>query len=202
MIIHNFQQRSEDWYNYKVARIGGTRFGQVISGKKNRLVYDLVNEKLNGYPELDDYIDDDMQFGIDNEPIAAELYEKRSGLKLIEIGLIQSIKNDIHIASPDRIANDSSVVVEIKCTRNGAIHLERFFDGVDSKYLPQIKNYFAVSDKVKEVHWVSYCPYRLERPLVIHIFKREMFEKDYSKWSEQINAIEKDVKDKMNAFIL
>jgi len=202
MIIHNFQQRSEDWYNYKVARIGGTRFGQVISGKKNRLVYDLVNEKLNGYPELDDYIDDDMQFGIDNEPIAADLYEIKSGLKLIEIGLIQSIKNDIHIASPDRIANDSSVVVEIKCTRNGAIHLERFFDGVDSKYLPQIKNYFAVSDKVKEVHWVSYCPYRLERPLVIHIFKREMFEKDYSKWSEQINAIEKDVKDKMNAFIL
>jgi len=202
MIIHNFQQRSEDWYNYKVARIGGTRFGQVISGKKNRLVYDLVNEKLNGYPELDDYIDDDMQFGIDNEPIAADLYEINSELKLIEIGLIQSIKNDIHIASPDRIANDSSVVVEIKCTRNGAIHLERFFDGVDSKYLPQIKNYFAVSDKVKEVHWVSYCPYRLERPLVIHIFKREMFEKDYSKWSEQINAIEKDVKDKMNAFIL
>jgi len=202
MIIHNFQQRSEDWYNYKVARIGGTRFGQVISGKKNRLVYDLVNEKLNGYPELDGYIDDDIQFGIDNEPIAAELYEKRSGLKLIEIGLIQSVKNDIHIASPDRITNDSSVVVEIKCTRNGAIHLERFFEGVDSKYLPQIKNYFAVSDKVKEAHWVSYCPYRLERPLVIHIFKREMFEKDYSKWSEQINAIEKDVKDKMNAFIL
>jgi hypothetical protein len=39
--------------------------------------------------------------------------------------------------------------------------------------MPQIINYFAVSDEVVAVHWVSYCPYRTERPLVIHVFTRD-----------------------------
>lgn len=41
--------------------------GQVISGKKNSLIYELLNERMSPWIDFDDqYIDDDMQFGIDN----------------------------------------------------------------------------------------------------------------------------------------
>jgi hypothetical protein len=168
MKIETMKQGSAEWHELKRGKIGGTRFGQVISGRENVLLFELLNEQLSEWIEPDDFINDDMQFGLDNEPIARDLYNKQSGLNFMEVGAIVSDHSDIHLASPDGLDYDK--VLEIKCTRNGAIHLQRFFKGVDTKYLPQIKNYFAVSDEVTEVHWVSYCPDRYERPLVVYIF--------------------------------
>lgn len=180
-------QLSPEWWEFKVGKISGTRFGQAISGRKNRLLYDLLNEKLQGYIEQDDYESEDMKFGTENEPIARDLYIEKSGIQFDEVGAIKSDFSDIHMASPDGLAYiriidrskivyaeiKDGIVLEIKCTSNGAIHIQRFAEGVESNHMPQIINYFAVSDEVKEVHWVSYCPYRQERPLVIWIFTRE-----------------------------
>lgn len=172
MKINNCEQRSEEWFRLRAGSIGGTGFGQVISDRKNRLVYDLLDEQLNGMARMDDFISDDMQFGIDNEPIARQLYSEESGIEFTEIGLILSDHSGIHHASPDGINLERGIVLEIKCTQTGAVHLQRYFEGVESSYMPQIINYFAVSDEVKEVHWVSYCPNRPERPIVKHIFTR------------------------------
>lgn len=172
MKIAYCEQASKEWFELKAGKIGGTRFGQVISDRKNRLVYDLLNETLMGYCEPDDYISDDMLFGTENEPIARDLYSKESGIEFEQVGCILSDHSDIHLASPDGINQDRGIVLEIKCTQNGAIHLQRFFEGPESDKMPQIINYFAVSDEVKEVHWVSYCPDRTERPLFAKIFRR------------------------------
>jgi hypothetical protein len=173
MKILTMPQRSPEWHADRVGSIGGTSFGQVISGKKNRLIYNLINEKLNGYAIEDDYISDDMQFGIDNEPIARDLYIEKSGIQFKQVGMIKSDYSNIHHASPDGLSDDNSIVLEIKCSDDGAIQLQRFFEGVDTAQMPQIINYFAVSDEVKEVHYVSYCPYRDERPIVSFIFTRD-----------------------------
>jgi hypothetical protein len=173
MKILTMPQRSPEWHAARVGSIGGTSFGQVISGKKNRLIYNLINEKLNGYATEDDYISDDMQFGIDNEPIARELYIEKSGINFREVGMIKSDYSNIHHASPDGLSDDNSIVLEIKATDDGAIQLQRYFEGLDSTLIPQVINYFAVSDEIKEVHWLSFCPYRDERPLVPYIFTRK-----------------------------
>jgi len=47
-----------------------------------------------------------------------------------------------------------------------------------------------VSDEVKAVHWVSYCPDRFERPLVAFILTREMFTADIEKGRDEIKQIE------------
>jgi hypothetical protein len=173
MKINNCEQRSEEWYKLRAGSIGGTRFGQVISGRKNRLVYDLIDEILNGYAEMDDYVSDDMQFGTDNEPIARQLYIEQSGIQFDEVGLIQSEQSNIHHASPDGINLERGIVLEIKCTQSGPIHIQRFFEGPESVHMSQIINYFAVSDEIKSVHFVSYCPSRPERSLVVKIFTRD-----------------------------
>lgn len=201
MKIHNCQQRSQEWYQLKKGRIGGTRFGSVISGKKNRLIYELLDERLNEFNFPDDYVTDEMQFGIDNEPIARELYSKQSGIKFREVGLIESNLSEIHISSPDGLSEDNSIALEIKCTENGYIHIQRFFEGVESNYLGQIKNYFVVSDEIKEVHFVSYCPSRFERPIVVIIFKREDFIKDIENGIKLIAEIELKLNKLQNEFI-
>lgn len=191
MKISHTIQRSPEWHELKRGKIGGTRFGQVISGRKNSLVYELLNEQLSPWMDQEDeFVSDDMQFGIDNEPIARELYAKQSGINFADVGAILSNFSPIHLASPDGVNIEQGIVLEIKCTRNGAKHLKRFFEGVDIEYLPQIKNYFTVSDDVKEVHWVSYCPERFERPLVVVILTRDMFTVDIEKGRAEIAKIE------------
>jgi len=168
------EQLSPEWWAVKVDKVSGTRFGQLISGRENMLVDELANEIMDGFIEQDDFVTDDMQFGIENEPIAIDLYEKKIGMKFKRGGvLLSDIYPTLHMASPDAISEDETIVVEVKCTTHGKTQLNRFRKGVDSKYLPQIINYFAVSQKVKEVHWISYCPFRPERPLVVIVLTRD-----------------------------
>jgi len=178
MKINYCEQLSKEWFDLCAGSIGGTRFGSVMSGRKNRLIYDLINEQLDGYLEPDEYVSDDMLFGTENEPIARQLYSELSGIDFKQVGMIQSEQSAIHHASPDGLCEATGDVLEIKCTQNGAIHLQRFAEGVESSYMPQIVNYFTVSDEVKRVHWVSYCPSRPERPLIYFTFTRESIVKD------------------------
>jgi hypothetical protein len=201
MKIKNCEQRSEEWYRLRAGSIGGTRFGQVISGRKNRLVYDLLEEMLNGYAEMDDFTSDDMQYGIDNEPMARQLYSAQSGIEFQEVGLIQSDQSAIHHASPDGINLERGIVLEIKCTQTGSVHIQRFFEGPESTHAGQNTNYFAVSDEIKEVHWVSFCPNRPERPLVVHILKREQFLNDVFSGRQKVQQIEKQLNELKNKFI-
>lgn len=181
MNILTAPQKSTEWWAFKVGKISGTRFGQATSSRDNRLLYDLLNEKLNGYIVQDEYESDEMRFGTENEPVARQLYSEQSGFEFEEVGAIISDFSDIHMASPDGLNSKLGIVLEIKCTMNGAIHIQRFVNGPESSYMPQIINYFAVSDEVKEVHWVSYCPYRAERQLVIVVFTRDSLVKDGKK---------------------
>ena len=167
------EQRSPEWWNYKCGKISGTRFGQLISDRENTLVEELADEILNGHCTQSDFENEDIIFGIENEDIAISKYEAISGLKFIRGGVMQSILFDNHIASPDAITNDKKIVLEVKCTMHGATHLKRFLKGIDSVYKNQVINYFAVSDDVEEVHWISYCPFRPEREIIAIIFKRD-----------------------------
>jgi hypothetical protein len=168
------EQLSPEWWAVKVGKVSGTRFGQLISGRENMLVDELANEIMDGFIEQDDFVTEDMQFGIENEPIAIDMYEKKIGMKFKRGGVMLSdIHPNLHMASPDAISEDETIVVEVKCTTHGKTQLNRFRKGVDSKYIPQIINYFAVNENIKEVHWISYCPFRPERPLVVVIITRD-----------------------------
>lgn len=200
MKIFDHPQLSEEWWQLKVGKISGTRFGQVISNRKNKLVYELMDEILSNACDLDDFVSDDMQYGIDNEPVALDLYSKQTGIKVKKIGAILSVTDSIHMASPDGLSDCNTIAQEVKCTQNGSTHIQRMFEGVDTTYLPQCINYFAVSDEIKEVHFISYCGYRPERPLHIIKLQRSMFEKEIKKGREQIKAIQQELSEKLDEY--
>ena len=171
MNYQKIEQLSPEWWTLKVGKISGTRFGQLISTRENSLIDECLNELLDGYIEPDDYENEDLLFGRENEKAAIDLYEQISGITFAERGgVIISDYSSLSIASPDAVNLDSGIVCEAKCTMHGKTQIKRFRKGIESDKLPQIINYFAQSDDVKEVHWISYCPFRTERPLVSFIF--------------------------------
>lgn len=201
MKISNVEQRSKEWFDLKVGKISGTRFGQVISGRKNGLVYELLNEILDGYIIPNDYIDEEMQYGIDNEDLALGLYSQKTGIKVKKVGAILSEIFPIHMASPDGLSECETIIQEVKCTMSGKKQLERFFTGVDSTHLPQCINYFAVEPTIKEVHFISYCGFRPELPLVIHKLKREDYEDQIKKGWDMISKIAQDLELKKQSIV-
>lgn len=183
------EQNTPEWWAYKVGKISGTRFGQLISSRENSLIEELADEIMNGYCEISDFEDEDIIFGKENESIAIDLYEEKSGLKFERGGVLQSDTCKMHMASPDAIIYEKGIVVEVKCTRHGKTHLKRFYNGIESNYKPQIINYFAVDPKINEVHFISYCPYRPERPLVVYVVKRETPIYDTSRKTETVQEV-------------
>jgi len=201
MNLQLMEQNSAEWWALKVGKIGGTRFGKVISKRENNLIYDMMDEVLSNQVAFDDYVSDDMQYGIDNESEALRLYALQTGNKIDRVGAIMSDTHpDIHMASPDGLVLDKGIAVEVKCTMNGDIHIRRIFEGVDDKYLPQCINYFAVSDEIKEVHFVSYCGHRTERPLHIVKLYRSGFEKEIAAGRVKIAAVQKELADKLEEY--
>lgn len=197
MKIAQVPQLSLEWWKLKVGKISGTRFSKIISGKKNRIIYEIMDEILSNEGKKGDFVTDDMQYGIDNEDVAIEEYTRQTGTEVYKTGAIISELNDIHMASPDALSIDNKRVIEVKCTMNGYIHLQRIFEGVELTYMPQIKNYFTVDDGIKYVDFVSYCGFRPERPLYIKTFTREEFEKDIPKY----RALLSDFKEKLSEMI-
>lgn len=165
-------QNSPEWWALKVGKVSGTRFGQLVSSRENNLLYECANEILNGFIFQNDFESEEMQFGNENEPISIDKYSAKIGLDFQRGGVIYSDFSKIHIASPDAVNVDNGIIIETKATMNGATQLRRFKNGIESDKIGQIVNYFAVSDSVNEVHWLSYCPFRPERELVVHIFNR------------------------------
>ena len=190
------EQNSPEWWAYKVGKVSGTRFGKLISGRENMLVDELAAEILEGAIYPDDYITDDMQFGIDNEPVAIDLYEKQTGIKFERGGVIQNPTIKMHMASPDAVNLEREIVVEVKCTRNVYVHLNRFRKGIESKHIPQCINYFASDPLIKEVHCVSYCPFRTERELVVIVLTRGTIIE--SKTTIKNGTINTTIQDKVN----
>ena len=165
----------------------------VLSNRKNRLVYQLMNEMLNNRYDYDEYINDDIQYGIDNEMVALELYEEQQGISIHQVGAIISESSKIHIASPDALSDCCEIVQEVKCTMDGSIHIQRIFEGIDSKYLPQCINYFVVCPDVKRVDFISYCGFRPERPLHVIKLERSVFTKEIETGRRKLSEIEEEV---------
>ena len=167
------EQTSPEWWAYKVGRISGTRVGQLLSTRENSLIDEMIDEILDGEVKHDDFQSEEMLFGIENEGVALDLYSQRYGIDFERGGVLCSdLHENRHMASPDGINIEKGIVAEVKCTMQGKTQIKRFRKGIDSNYLPQVINYFACSEDINEVHWISYCPFRPERDLVVIVFKR------------------------------
>lgn len=97
----------------------------------------LVVERLTGQPQDSDYINTDMQRGIDLEPAAFGAYEGITGTVLDHCGFVAH--TDLAIGcSPDGIVGDFEGVVELKVPRS-TTHLGYLRSGgVPREYLAQL----------------------------------------------------------------
>ena len=175
MKIYNFEQRTDEWYAIRKGKMTASNAETIIANGKGleTYIYNLMAEYYSS-AEKENYINADMQRGIDLEPEARLEFEFYTDLDVQEVGFIEY--NDFIGVSPDGlIGNDG--LIEIKCPNDNIYFKLLLSNNIKPEYIAQMQMQMYVTDR-QYCYFVSYNP-NFEKSLYIKKINRdeEMIEK-------------------------
>ena len=192
MKIHNFEQRTEDWYNIRKGKMTASNAETIIANGKGleTYIYNLMAEYYSS-AEKENYINADMQRGIDLEPEAKIEFQFYTGLDIKEVGYVEF--NEYILVSPDGlIGNDG--LIEIKCPNDSIYFKLLLSNNIKPEYIAQMQMQMYVTER-QYCYFVSYNP-NFEKSLYIKKINRdeEMIDK-LKKGLERGTELIKEIKE-------
>lgn len=179
MQILQVEQRSQEWLELRKGKIAGTTLGEIYSKRGGRKLgfYQVIAERLS----LDPDEENRMDRGVRLEEEARAEFERKTGKKVIEVGLCVSDLNPAIINSPDGLIKNRgkyTEAVEIKCL-SPARHLQAVIENkVPDEFESQKMQYFVVNDDLKTLYFVFYDPRVMAVPYhVIEVHRKDVEEK-------------------------
>ena len=192
MKIYNFEQRTEDWYNIRKGKMTASNADTIIANGKGleTYIYNLMAEYYSS-AEKENYINADMQRGIDLEPEARLEFEFYTDLDVQEVGFVEY--NDFIGVSPDGLVGDDGLI-EIKCPNDSIYFKLLLSNNIKPEYIAQMQMQMYVTDR-QYCYFVSYNP-NFEKSLYIKKINRdeEMIDK-LKKGLERGTQLIKEIKE-------
>lgn len=172
MIIHNCTQGSHEWHQLRLGKITGSRLKKMMAKDNLALIDELIAEEQVGIADDDEFMSDEMQRGINMEPLAIQEYSNITGHEVDHPCLIQSEDWDILCQSPDGYVGTTGAV-EIKCPKTKT-HIKYIRMGkIPNEYKEQVWSYFLVNPELQWLDFVSYDPRLAVKPIWILRINRE-----------------------------
>lgn len=179
MIIHNCDQGTHEWLQLRLGKITGTRLKKMLAKDNLALLDELIAEEETGLSDDDDFVSEEMQRGIDLEPLAIQEYSNITGHDVDHPCLIQSSEWPILMMSPDGYIGTTGAV-EIKCPKTKT-HIKYIRQGkIPNDYKEQIWAYFMVNPDLQWLDFVSYDPRLTKKPIWILHITRDQVQNDVS----------------------
>jgi len=158
----NAQQGTGNWFNQRTGKLTASRMASAMSylkgggdsAARKDLKIEILAERLtdNIVPK---FVTGAMQWGIDHEAMAKEAFEKKTGLKITDVGFVDHPMIEYFGASPDGFVSDGRAI-EIKCPTTST-HLKYLLSGViPEEYKPQMSVQSACTGKA--VWFASFDP--------------------------------------------
>lgn len=168
MKIINCEQRSDEWYACRQLKLSASKSSVIIANGKGLETYckELVTEFLSDNNE-EHYINEQMQRGIELEPVARELANELFNVKYEEIGFCE-LDNRCG-ASPDGVIYNNGKIeklIEIKCPNNNRFVEQILSDKPFIEYIYQMQMqmlvtgateclYFAYNQNIKPYYFAK-----------------------------------------------
>lgn len=192
MKIYNFEQRTDEWYAIRKGKMTASNAETIIANGKGleTYIYNLMAEYYSS-AEKENYINADMQRGIDLEPEARLEFEFYTDLDVQEVGFIEY--NEFIGVSPDGLIGDDGLI-EIKCPNDSIYFKLLLSNNIKPEYIAQMQMQMYVTDR-QYCYFVSYNP-NFEKSLYIKKINRdeEMIEK-LKKGLERGTQLIKEIKE-------
>ena len=173
MIIHNFEQRTEEWSATRCGKFTGSDFHSFMgnSETKKRLLLEKVVEKITGKSEGSEIKNADIQRGVEQEDIARINYELETGNTVVQVGFIEL--DEWTGCSPDGLVGDDGII-EIKCPKSSVFIKHLMDDSIEPQYYTQIQFNLMISGR----KWCDFVRYNENFDLYI---KRVEADEEYQK---------------------
>lgn len=165
MIIHNVDQKSDEWNALRLGRITGSIMHKFMT--KNRkgnglgkttlyAVYELMAQRLTGIDETQDLSNNiHIKRGNELEQLAIAEYEIKTFNIVKQVGFIEI--DDFVGGSPDGLVGDDGII-EVKC-KNNANHLRSIIDArngiIDKSHVIQMQFLMWITKR----EWCDYVLY-------------------------------------------
>lgn len=158
MIIHNFEQGSDEWYNIRLGKITASKIKDVLAkgqGKtRDMYMRELCSEILTGLKD-DGYTNAAMDFGKETEENALNAYSLVTDLEVESVGFVEHESGRMG-CSPDGLVGEDGLI-EIKCPKT-TTHIQTVIDDkVPTPYIKQMQFQLFITGK-KWVDFVSFDP--------------------------------------------
>ena len=187
MIIHDVEQGSYEWHQIRLGKITSTRLKKVLSKDNLSLVDELIAEEETGLSDDDGFVSEDMQRGIDLEPLAIKEYESITGNSVTRYGLLQSDELPILCQSPDGYVGIEGAI-EVKCPKTKT-HVKYIRQGkIPNDYKEQVWTYFMVNPNLKWLDFISYDPRLAKKPMWVLRVTRDDVQDDVNNAWESLMA--------------
>lgn len=172
MIIHDCTQGSFEWHQLRLGKITGSRLKKMMAKDNLSLIDELIAEEQVGIADDDEFVSDEMQRGIDMEPLAIQEYCNITGYTVDHPCFLQSEDWPILCQSPDGYIGTTGAV-EVKCPKTKT-HVKYIRMGkIPNEYKEQVWSYFLVNPDLEWLDFVSYDPRLTVKPIWIHRVTRE-----------------------------
>lgn len=178
-------QGSKEWHESRIGMVTASRIVDAIAGGRGATKASYMNEiittMLTG--AQDDYTNAYMEWGIEHEPKARQLYEFRQGVEVEEVGFVAHPSIRRTGASPDGFVGDDGLI-EIKCPASKT-HAQFLMDGkIPRKYQLQMLWQMECTGR-KWCDFVSYDP-RFPAELQLIVQRVEFDEKEALQTREKV----------------
>lgn len=154
MKIHNFEQRSPEWFAVRKLKLTASKADAIAAAGKGleTLCLELVAENYS-LAEPENYTNEAMQRGVELEAEARSMYEALKDFpKIEEVGFVEY--SDFVGCSPDGLVDDDGLI-EIKCPQDKTYTNYLITGDIDSKYLWQMQMQMLCTGR----KWCDYVVY-------------------------------------------
>ena len=191
-VFKELEQRSQEWYELRLGTITCSKAKGILKPSYISIA-DLIASEIMTGQEDEVYVNDSMQWGIDNEYPAKQAYARETFTEGYDVGFCKSESKEYLGLSPDWLIGETKAL-EIKCPKSKT-HIRYIREDVLPKeYVEQVVHYFVVHDQLKELDFVSYDPRNKVKSLWIKTVKREDLSKEIEKASNRYDEIWNEVK--------
>ena len=171
-------QRTKAWHEARRGRITCSKLGVIMTGtvKAKETYAKLLLDELMGF-EIKTFTAKATNWGIESEPKALAAYQLKTGNRCSEAGFLVSPVKNYFGGSPDSLIDDNGGL-EIKCPKDGSIHLDTFVYGMPEKHKPQVQGLMLVTGR----KWWDFVSFDHRQPIGLDLYiERQHRDEEYLK---------------------
>lgn len=196
---YDIEQGEPEWDDIRRGKVTASKIKDVMAKGKGatRRTYlgRIVAERMSGTTQST-FSSSEMQWGMENEPAARDLYEFITGNEVVEIGFVDHAKIEMCGCSPDGLVGDDGMM-QIKCL-NSANHQDYLIEGnFPEEFVKQMQTEIFCADR----SWSDLFLYdpRMNQELQWFLMRLERDEEIIKEIEEEILSFQKDASDKQHS---